>query len=86
MQTHQMLESRLAEKYQSGADEDNPGLAQPLYSDDDSDSRASRKMRKEEIVANLEVLVSPRSGKNPSSSGGEVSVRHSDRGHLLAKN
>ena len=88
MQTHSMLESRLTEKYRSAANENDPGMARPKSSDDDSDSHASRKIRKDEIVANLESMncMSPTSGPDPSSSGGEISVRYNDQGYLFANN
>ena len=78
-----MLESRLAGKYRGAADEGDPGLAEPKSSDDESDSHASRRSRKEEIVANLESMncASP-TGNDNTSSGGEVSVRYDDRGQL----
>ena len=53
MQTHQRIESRLAEKYRGAADEDDPGVAMSKSSDDDSDSRAPRRTKQNEVVANL---------------------------------
>ena len=67
-------------------------MAQLKSSDDDEgdksdDSRASRRVSKKEIVANLEGLnLSPTSGQDPSSSGGEISVRYSERESLRRKN
>lgn len=53
MQTHQRIESRLAEKYRGAADEDDAGVAKSKSSGDDSDSHTPRRTRKNENVANL---------------------------------